>query len=105
MLTKTDKQWIEGHTVSKEELKKELGKFATKEDLKGFATKTDLAESNIRLRTEMHQIRDELKEEIRSKHDQVMTVLDKIMAEVVKGREHDLVIAHQVERLNKAVFG
>lgn len=91
MLTKSDKSWAEG-------------KFATKDDLKGFATKEDLTASNVRLRNDMAKMEDRLKGEINSKHDEVMTVLDKIMGEVVKGREHDLVVAHQIEKLNKQVF-
>lgn len=76
MLTKSDKSWV----------------------------KDEFVVNNVRLRTEMAQMKDELKEEIRSKHDEVMTALDKIMGETVKGREHDLVVAHQIEKLNKQVF-
>lgn len=76
MLTKSDKDWV----------------------------KEEFVVNNVRIRTEMRRMEDELKEEIRSKHDDVMTVLDKIMKEVARGREHDLVVSHQVERLDKAVF-
>ncbi len=82
MLTKSDKSWIE----------------------EKFATKDDLTANNIRLGLEFDKKIDGLKNELIGKHDEVMTVLDKIMTEVVKGREHDLVVAHQIEKLNKRVF-
>lgn len=49
--------------------------------------KDEFVVNNVRLRTEMAQVKDELKEEIRSKHDEMMTALDKIMGETVKGGE------------------
>ena len=77
MLSKSDKEWV----------------------------KDEMTVSTVRLGLEFDKKIDGLKEEIRSKHDDVMTKLDKIMSEVVKGREHDLVVDHQIEKLNKAVFG
>lgn len=88
VLTTADKKWLDS-------------RFATKEDLKRFATKEDLQVSNISLRLEIDETKRELKDEINSKHDEVMTVLDSILKEVVAGREHDLVINHQQEKQNQ----
>lgn len=105
MLTKDDKSWIKQNAVSKDELKGELKRFATKEDLKGFATKEDLIASNVRLGLEFDEKIDNLKDEMNGKFDKVTTTLDKILKEVVKGREHDLVVSYQIEKINKSVFG
>jgi len=88
VLTTADKKWFDS-------------RFATKDDLKNFATKEDLQVSNISLRSEIDETKRELKDEINSKHDEVMTVLDSILKEVVAGREHDLVINHQQGEQNR----
>lgn len=109
-LTTADKKWLGKNFVSKTDLKKELKKFATKKDLENFATKkdlenfatkSDLAASNVRLGLEIDRTKRELKDEINSKHDEVMTSLDAIMKEVVAGREHDLVVVYQQDEQNK----
>ncbi len=77
-LTATDKQWLDSRFATKDDLKKELKKLATK---------SDLAASNVRLGLEFDKKFENLSGEMTRKHDEVMTVLDKIMTEVVKGRE------------------
>ena len=108
MLTKSDKKWAEEKFVTKDDLRSELKKYATKDDLKSelkkYATKDDLTVSQVRLGVEFDKKIDDLREDMGGKHNQVMTVLDKLLAEVVKGREHDLVVDFQIEKLNKAVF-
>ncbi len=96
MLTKDDKKWIDDKFATKEDLRTELRKYATKDDLTVMGA---------RLGLEFDKKIDNLKEDIGTKHDEVLTRLDKIMGGVIKGREHDLVVAHQIERLNKHVFG
>lgn len=96
MLTKSDQDWIKKNTVSKDELKGEL---------KRLATKGDLIASNVRLGLEFDKKIDNLKDEMNGKFDKVTTTLDKILKEVVKGREHDLVVSYQIEKINKSVFG
>lgn len=80
MLSKTDKGWIET------EMRQEL------------------IANNVKIKTEMARTVEGLRNEIGAKHDEVITALDQIMGEVAKGREHDLVVAHQIEKLNKRVF-
>lgn len=78
-LTKADKGWIE----------------------EKFATKDDLTASNVRLGVEFDKKIAGLEEKMSNNHDEMMTALDQIMSEVVKGREHDLVVAHKLEDHSK----
>lgn len=78
MLTKSDKSWAEGKFATKDELRAEL---------KNLTTKDDLTASNVRLGVEFDKKIDVLREESRSDHDEVMTALDEVMRELVRGRE------------------
>lgn len=94
MLTKTDKGWIKQNNVSKDELKRELKRFATKEDL---------SVARIDLKTEMAKMEHRIEEKAQIRHDELLNLFDGLAGEVKDNEEFRLVANHRLDRLEAAV--
>lgn len=84
--------------ITDEDIKKLTQKFATKEDLKQFATKIDLARLEIKMNLEFEKVREDMatKDDFRK----VMTVLDKVLKEVLDMRQEQTMHVEDHRRIN-----
>lgn len=85
--------------ITSDDIKKLKGVFVTKDDLKQFATKVDLA----KLQMEMNERFEAVEERMATKDDfrKVMTVLDKVLKEVLAIRQEQSVHTGDHMRINE----
>lgn len=104
MLTTDDIKKLAQKFATKKDLekfatKKDLEKFVTKKDLEGYATKLDLAKLEVDMKVEFVKIREEMatKDDFRK----VMTVLDKVLKEVLVMRQEQTMHVEDHRRINE----